>query len=69
MRVSFNTLRCGRKQGGLAILGVILYYQACHLSRVVEWCRHEGVKQWVYIEMAISTYLVFPGANPEYRLH
>lgn len=37
-----------------------LFYQACHMSKVVDWCYHAGRKQWVDIEQAI--YLVnLPG--------
>lgn len=53
-RVPFRTLHRARLEGGLSFPDATLYYQACHLSRVIDCCRHAGSKQWVDIERSIS---------------
>lgn len=51
-------LRRHKTQGSLSVPDAILYYQACHLARVLDWCRYAELKQWVDIELqASSVYL------------
>lgn len=45
---------------GMSIPDTILYYQACHLARVLDWCRHAQLKQWVDVELHSST-VFLPG--------
>lgn len=47
-----------KRQGGLAVPDIREYYQAIHLSRVVDWNRHIDFKLWVQMEYPQSSVLL-----------
>lgn len=48
-----NRVLCRLKTGGgLALPHASLYYQKCHLARVMDWCKHAHLKQLVHLEQA-----------------
>lgn len=53
-RIPYQVLRRQKTQGELGIPDALLYYQACHLAWVLDWCWHIEQKQWVKIETQTS---------------
>lgn len=39
---------------GSAATDAFKYYQAAHLGRMIDWCRHTEFKPWIDIEQASS---------------
>lgn len=52
-RLAQSTLRLPKLRGGMAFSDGNLYHVACHLTRVLDWCRHGELKQWVKVECAL----------------
>lgn len=38
----------------MALPDVSLYHAACHLTRIIDWCRHDKLKQWIQIEQLLA---------------
>lgn len=53
-RLSQSILRLPKMLGGIALPDVALYHSACHLTRIVDWCRHGTLKQWIQIEKCLT---------------
>lgn len=53
-RVAQTTLRLPKLRGGIALPDANLYLMACHLTRILDWCRHSTLKQWVQIEYTLA---------------
>lgn len=49
-RIQRKQLMLPKEHGGLAVPDIRKYYQAIHLSRVIDWNRHIDTKLWVQIE-------------------
>lgn len=45
-------LRLPKLLDGMALSS--LYHMACHLTRVLDWCRHGPLKQWVQVEQTLT---------------
>lgn len=41
-----------KQHGGLAFPDILAYYQAIHVGRIVDWCRHGRSKLWALIQQA-----------------
>lgn len=48
-------LSCQKKSGGIEFPDPIWYYQAVHLSRILDWCNLTRVKNWIPIEQSIMS--------------
>lgn len=53
-RLPRKTLSLQKQHGGMAMPEIKTYYQAVHLSRLVDWCRHQETKLWPQIEQSQS---------------
>lgn len=51
-RFSFHLMTLPKQHGGLAFPDIRAYYQAIHIGRIVDWCRHSRSKLWALIEQA-----------------
>lgn len=49
-RLSNKILVLPKQSGGLALPDVRAYYQAVHLGRLIDWCRHHETKLWTQLE-------------------
>lgn len=53
-RLAQTILRLPKLRGGIALPDANLYMMACHLTLVLDWCRHGAQKQWVQIENTLT---------------
>lgn len=53
-RLAQTILRLPKMKGGIALPEATLYHTACHLTRILDWSRHETLKQWVKIENSMT---------------
>lgn len=50
-----STLHLPKLLGGMVLLDASLYHMVCHMTRVLDWCCHDGpLKQWVQVEKLFS---------------
>lgn len=49
-----SILRLPKLLGGMALPDVNLYHMACHMTRIIDWCRHGTLKQWVQVEQFLT---------------
>lgn len=52
-RLAQSVLRLPKLMGGIVLPDANLYLVACHLTKVLDWCHHGSLKQWVQIEQAL----------------
>lgn len=57
-RIIRSLLTLPKQYGGLAISDLYKYYQAAHLGRLIDWCRHGDTKIWPCLEQAQSSVLL-----------
>lgn len=53
-RLKRDQLTLPKQYGVLAVPEVCKYYQAVHLSRLIDWNGHQDIKLWVQLEQAQS---------------
>lgn len=53
-RISRRVMTIPKCYGRVAVPDVFKYYQAAHMGRLVDWCRHGEFKQWVDMEQQLS---------------
>lgn len=53
-RLAQAILRLPKTSGGIGLPDVRLYHAACHLTRIIDWCKHEKLKQWIQIEQLLA---------------
>lgn len=53
-RISRSRMTIPKQYGGLAVPDVVKYYQAVHVGRVIDWCRHTEFKLWTELEQEFS---------------
>lgn len=57
-RIRRSLLTLPKQYGGLAISDLHKYYQAAHLSRMIDWCQLGDLKTWPSLEQAQSIALL-----------
>lgn len=50
MRDRVKTLMRPKELGGIGLPDIRAYQQAVHTNRIIDWCRHAKMKQWVKME-------------------
>lgn len=53
-RIKFDILTLPKKQGGIGLPDIQKFYQACHLTRVIDWNIHSEFKDWINIERTFT---------------
>lgn len=51
-RISRDLFTLPKSACGVAVLDIFKYYQAAHLGRIIDWCRHGEYKLWATIEQS-----------------
>lgn len=57
-RIWYSLLTKPKDQSGMGIPDFKHYYQATHLTRVIDWYCHGAAKHWVNLEAALSPILL-----------
>lgn len=53
-RIRRDLLTLPKSAGGVAAADIFKCYQAAHLGRIIDWCRHGEYKLWMTIEQQSS---------------
>lgn len=53
-RLAQSILRLPKLRSGMALPDGNLYHMPCHMSRVLDWCHHSSLKQWVQVEQVLA---------------
>ena len=53
-RVRRAILTLPKERGGVGLPDPVSYYEASHLTRVVEWCTVQEEKPWIQLEQTIT---------------
>lgn len=57
-RLKTSMLALLKKKGGQAFPNIQKYHTAVHLTRLVDWHRHDKLKEWVILEQSTTTLLL-----------
>lgn len=54
LQLAQSILRLPKAVSSTALPDAKMYHMACHLTRVLDWCRHGPLKQWVQVERLLA---------------